>query len=104
MRMAAISGLDFKLGVRMLRRYPGLSIIGGLALSVAIAVGALAFQLVRDQLTPSLPLDEGDRVVRIENLDRRTGAPEPRALYDFRLWRDELKSVEQLGAARSMER
>ena len=102
--MAVISALDFKLGVRMLRRHPGLSLVGGLALSLAIAVGALAFQLVRDELNPSLPLDQGDRVVRIENLDRMSGLPEPHALYDFRLWRDELKRVEQLGAARSMDR
>jgi putative ABC transport system permease protein len=102
--MGAISALDFKLGARMLRRYPGLSIIGGFALSVAIAVGALAFQLVRNQLSPSLPLDEGDRVVRIENVDRATRAPQPRALYDFQLWRDALTSVEQLGAARSTDR
>jgi predicted permease len=102
--MAVASALDFKIGVRMLRRYPGLSIIGGLALSFAIAIGVLAFQLARDQLTPSLPLNQGDRVVRIENFDRLAGSPEPHALYDFQLWRDALKSVEQLGAARSMDR
>jgi hypothetical protein len=44
-----ISTLDFKLGIRMLRRYPGLSVIAGLALSVAIAVGVLAFELVNDR-------------------------------------------------------
>src|SRR6185503_14744425 len=102
--MAAVSVVDFKLGVRMLRRYPGLSLIGGLALSVAITIGVLAFELVRDQLTPSLPLDEGDRVVRIENFDRVAGAPEPHALYDFQLWRDELTSLEQLGVARTTDR
>src|SRR6185503_328103 len=102
--MAVVSVLDFKLGVRMLRRYPGLSLIGGLALSVAIAIGSLVFQLVRDQLRPSLPLDEGDRVVRLENFDRGSGAPEPHALYDYQLWRGELKSVGQLGAARSTDR
>lgn len=102
--MAVVSALDFKLGVRMLRRYPGLSLIGGLALSVAIAIGVLAFQLAHEQLTPTLPLDQGDRVVRIENFDRLAGALEPHALYDFQLWRDALKSVDQLGAARSGER
>jgi putative ABC transport system permease protein len=103
MRMT-ISALDFKLGFRMLRRYPGLSVIGGLALSVAIAVGVLTFELVNDQLNPSLPLDEGDRIVRIENFDRAAGALEPHGLYDFQMWRSELRSIEQLGAARSTER
>lgn len=102
--MAVVSALDFKLGLRMLRRYPGLSLIGGLALSVAIAIGALAFQLATDQLTPSLPLDEGDRVVRIENFDRMASTLAPNALYDYQRWRDALNGVEQLGAARSVER
>ena len=34
------SALDFKLGARMLQRYPGLTIIGGLSMGVAIAIGA----------------------------------------------------------------
>ena len=32
--------LDFKLGARMLLKYPGLSLVGGLGMAVAIAVGA----------------------------------------------------------------
>ena len=99
-----ISALDFKLGIRMLRRYPGLSAIGGVALSVAIALGVLSFELVNEQLNPSLPLDEGDRIVRIENFDRAAGDLEQHGLYDLQVWRSELRSIEQLGAARSTER
>ncbi len=102
--MAVVSALDFKLGLRMLRRYPGLSLIGGLALAVAIAIGVLAFQFAHDQLTPTLPLDEGDRIVRIENFDRLAGAPEPHALYDYQQWREALKGVHELGLSRSVER
>ena len=35
-----LSLLDFRLGVRMLARYPLLTIVGSLALSFAIALGA----------------------------------------------------------------
>ncbi len=31
---------DYKLGVRMLLKYPGLTIAGGLALAIAIGIGA----------------------------------------------------------------
>jgi len=102
--MAIASALDFKLGIRMLRRYPGLSFIGGLALAVAIAIGVLAFQFAHDQLTPTLPLDEGDRIVRLENFDRLAGATEPRVLFDYQQWRGALKGVHELGASRTVER
>src|SRR5215211_9030929 len=36
--------LDFKLGFRMLVKYPGLTIVGGLAMAFAICVGAITFQ------------------------------------------------------------
>ena len=31
---------DYKLGLRMLLKYPGLTIAGGLALAIAVAIGA----------------------------------------------------------------
>ena len=42
-----VSWLDFKLGFRMLGRYPGLTIVGGLAMAFAIWVGAGAFEVLR---------------------------------------------------------
>ena len=38
-----VSWLDFKLGFRMLVRYPGLTIVGGLAMAFAIWVGSATF-------------------------------------------------------------
>ncbi len=35
-----VSRPDFRLGVRMLRRYPGLTIVNSLALAFVFAVGA----------------------------------------------------------------
>jgi hypothetical protein len=35
------SSLDFKVGARMLARYPGLTVIGTLAIAVAIALGTV---------------------------------------------------------------
>jgi putative ABC transport system permease protein len=63
------SWLDFRLGFRMLARYPGLTVVGGLAIAFAIWVGALGFELVTRLFFPTLPLDEGERVVAIENWD-----------------------------------
>jgi putative ABC transport system permease protein len=66
---------DYKLGIRMLVKYPGLTIAGGLALAIAIGIGAGWYDLTRDFLRPHLPLPDGDRIVEIEM--RNTVASEP---------------------------
>lgn len=100
LRSVRLSALDFRLGVRMLIRYPGLTIVGGLALAFAIAVGVSAFMFVSTYLWPTLPLDEGDRIVAVRQMDAEAGQPDPRITYDFTRWRTQLTSVVELGAMR----
>jgi putative ABC transport system permease protein len=61
-----ISWLDIKLGARMIYRYPGLTIIGGVAMGVAIALGAGVLGVIALMNDPEIPLDEGDRIVGIQ--------------------------------------
>ena len=61
--------LDLKLGFRMLVKYPGLTVIGGLAMAFSIWVGAIVFEGVRTMVHPTLPLPDGDRIVMIKNWD-----------------------------------
>ena len=89
---------DYKLGLRMLLKYPGLTIAGGLALAVAIGIGAGWYDLTGKLLAPTIPLPEGDRVVLIETQNTVTNAPEPRVVRDFLEWRRELHTIEGLGA------
>jgi len=92
------SWLDLKLGLRMLVRHPVLTLIGVLATTFAIGAGAIYFEVVNDFFYPTLPLSDGARVVAIQNEDLETVSPELHSLQDFITWRDELKSVENLGA------
>jgi putative ABC transport system permease protein len=98
-----ISWLDVKLGVRMLARYPGLSLAAAFAIAVVVACGtaAAAYDAV---VNGSLPFEDGDRVVAIENLDAATSAPQSRAIHDFEQWRRDLKTVEAIGAYRLLSR
>ena len=103
-RLTAASWLDWKLGVRLLRKYPALTIIGGLSLAGAIAIGAVGFEVADELLYKQLPFDEGGRVVRLETEDTATSRVEPRVLHDFAIWRRSLTTVTELGAARLSER
>ncbi len=91
--------LDLKLGFRMLVKYPGLTLVGGLAMAFAIWAGAVTFVLVGLFISPTLPLPGGDRIVQIRNWDVAANGAEPRALHDFVVWRDALRSVTDLGAS-----
>jgi putative ABC transport system permease protein len=95
--------LDVKLGVRMLVKYPGLALVGGLGMAVAIAIAALSFGVISAFVDPSLPFDEGDRVVSIQNWDSRRSQPNRQALHDFEIWRRHLTGVTELGASRMFE-
>ncbi|HKE87645.1 MAG TPA: ABC transporter permease [Vicinamibacterales bacterium] len=100
----AVSRLDWKLGARLLLKYPALTIIGGLSLAGAIAIGAVGIEVADELLYKRLPFDEGGRVVRLETQDTAASRVEPRVLHDFSIWRRSLKTVVELGAARVSER
>ncbi len=95
---------DMKLGGRMLVKYPGLTIVGGVAMAFAICVGTVIFQVMSIFMFPSLPLSQGDRLVQIQNWDAAEMSAEPRALHDFAVWRSTLRSVTELGAWRDVQR
>ncbi|HUQ82063.1 MAG TPA: ABC transporter permease, partial [Gemmatimonadaceae bacterium] len=92
--------LDFLLGVRMLIKHPALTFVGGLGMAVAIAVSVGFFAFVETNIYPVLPLDEGDRIVALENRDVEINDEERQSLHDFVAWRSELRSVENLAAFR----
>ena len=96
--------LDMKLALRLLLKYPGLTIVGGLAMAFAIWVGAVTFEITTLFVRPTLPLPDGDRVVQIRNWDVAVSDAEPRALHDFMVWREAVRSVTDLGAYRDVTR
>ncbi len=92
------SWLDLKLSLRMLTRYPFLTLIAVLSTAFAIGAGAVYFEIVNDLLYPKLPLNDGGQVVEIHNQDMASAAPEPRSLHDFVAWREGLRGVQDLAA------
>jgi predicted permease len=97
--MNSPSWLDFKVGFRMLARYPGLTLVGTVAMAVAIALGTIYFEAVNKWQNPRLPIPDGDRVVSIRNWNVNEFQPEARSLHDFAIWREQVKTIDSLGAA-----
>ena len=95
---------DYRLGLRMLVKYPGLTLAGGLALAISIGLGAGWYDLSRDLFRPRLPLPDGNRIVEVEMRDSSAGADERRIMHDFEAWRRQARLLEDLGAYRTLER
>ena len=58
--------LDARLGVRMLVKHRGLTLAGGFAMAVAVAIGATCFEFFTEVTNPVLPFEDGDRVVALQ--------------------------------------
>lgn len=95
--------LDVKLGIRMLTKYPGLTLSGGVGIAVAVAIATGGFSVVYGNFrASSLPLEDGDRIVSVELWDSAAQKPERRSLYDYHVWREGLKSVLEISAFRTL--
>jgi putative ABC transport system permease protein len=60
-----LSALDVRLGVRMLARYPGITVVSTVAIAVAVALGAAYFETVAKFLHPRLDAPGGDRATSL---------------------------------------
>lgn len=98
------SWLDLKLGFRMLVRYPGLTLVAGMAMAFGIWVGAGTFEVAMQVLRPDLPLPQGERIVGFQLWNTRTSEEARPTTADLLLWRERVTSVEQLGGYRSIRR
>src|SRR5688572_26666576 len=95
---------DFKLGARMLAKYPGLSVVGGIGLSAAIAMSVAFFAFFHAYIYAPLPIEQGERVVAVENWNVEINNEEQRSIHDLVAWRSELGTIEQLSAFRTIGR
>jgi putative ABC transport system permease protein len=94
--------LDLKLGGRMLVKFPGLTLVGGLAMAFAICFGVITFQMVTMLFYPKLPMPEADRIVQFRLWDASASIEDSRMLHEFVSWRGSLSTVMELGAYRDL--
>jgi putative ABC transport system permease protein len=98
------SRMDFTLGARMLVKYPALSLIGGAGLAVGVAIGAAFFTMTYSLLYATLPVERGERIVALENWDVDANNEMLRSMHDLLVWQREMKTVEEIGAFRTIAR
>ncbi len=97
--------LDAKLGLRMLRRSWGLTLAGGLAMTIVITTAAVVFVFLDEFMGRTAPpLDEGKRVVALQSWDAEAHRRLAMSRHDLERWGATLQSVEDLGGFQTVER
>ena len=97
-----LSWPDIKLSLRLLIRNPGLTVVSTVGIAVGIAIAAGMFGFFHANFDPTLPLDEGDRIVALENWDVASNNENRQSLHDFVTWRDQMTSVVEISAFRTI--
>jgi putative ABC transport system permease protein len=97
--------LDAKLGLRLLRRSWGLTLAGGLAMTIVITIAAVVFVFLDEFMGRTAPpLDEGERVVALQSWDAEAHRRREVSRRDLERWGATLQSVEDLGGFQTLER
>lgn len=89
---------DFVIGARMLRKSPGFSIVAILTLALGIGANTAIFSLVNALLLRPLPFQDPQRLVWISNIFEGGLSGETTTVGNFREWRAQNKSFEDLSA------
>jgi hypothetical protein len=91
------SWIDVKLGLRMLVKYPGLTLVALFALAIGIPVGLAPMHAV-DAIESNLPEDPDGRIQTLRYWS--VGTQTPTTFDDAARWRESLSSFESIGASR----
>jgi predicted permease len=90
---------DIRSGVRMLVKYPTLSIVAIVTLGLGIGLSTTVFSVVNGGLFKGLPFPGADRIVSVVATNPAQGQPRlPISVHDYAVWRERQTSFEQFGA------
>lgn len=92
-----VSILDVKLGVRMLAKHPGLTLVSTLALAVGIPVGLAPSHFV-DGLMAPLPVPRGEEIRALRLWSPAMGRAAFLTSWDYEAWRPALSTFEDIAA------
>jgi len=90
---------DIRSGLRMLARYPTLSLISVLTLGLGIGLSTTVFCVVNGALFKGLPLPHADRLVSLVGVNPSQNQPQRRiSVQDLAVYEQRQSSFEKIGA------
>lgn len=91
--------IDIRSGVRMLFKYPTLSLVAVLTLGLGIGLSTTVFCVVNGGLFKGLPFPDADRVVALVGTNPSQNQPRlPISVQDLAVWQERQTAFENIGA------
>src|SRR5437773_7721243 len=90
---------DIRSGLRLLIKYPTLSLVAVLTLGLGIGLGTTVFCVVNGALFKGLPFADADRIVALVATNPSQQQPrQPISSPDLAIWYERQTAFEQIGA------
>src|SRR5215510_16178956 len=90
---------DIRSGVRMLVKYPTLSLVAVVTLGLGIGLSTTVYCVVNGGLFKGLPFPDADRIVAVVNTRPAQNQPQqPISVQDLVIWNERQTSFEKFGA------
>src|SRR6476469_3876230 len=90
---------DIRSGVRMLVKYPTLSLVAILTLGLGIGLSTTVFCVVNGGLFKGLPFPDADRIVSLVATNPAQNQPrQPIGVQDLEIWKSRQTSFDRIGA------
>jgi putative ABC transport system permease protein len=89
---------ELRRALRIVRRYPGVSLLASLTLALGIAMNATTFAVFDAVLLRPLPYPSADRLVWLSPYHTRFAQDTQLSRGDFAIWREKARSFERMGA------
>ena len=90
---------DVRSGIRMLVKYPTLSIVAVLTLGLGIGLSTTVFCVVNGGMFKGLPFPDADRLVAVVSTNPSQNQPrQPISVHDLVVWQERQTSFETMGA------
>ena len=93
---------DLRYGVRSLARHPGFTIVALLTLALGIGANTAIFSVVNAVIIRPLPFNDPEHIVWVWDTIR-PDVPAPTSLPEFRDWKEQSRSFENLAAFQSSD-
>src|SRR5919106_2626451 len=90
---------DIRSGIRMLIKYPTLSLAAILTLGLGIGLSTTVFCVVNGGLFKGLPFPNADRIVAVVSTNPAQNQPrQPISVHDLAVWESRQTSFDRIGA------
>jgi putative ABC transport system permease protein len=90
---------DLRVGARLLRKAPGITLASVIALALGIGLTATMFSIVYGAIMRGLPFEDGDRIVAVDRANVSRGITQMSTpWHEYVDWRDQQRAFSEFGA------